>query len=201
MVFPDEEGPYSLERSTLIIRILPSTFISTFFMGYPSNVRSRSAGIRILLPSYRRRCLSSKLAVRPSWPSTAAIGMFAPSFAFPRDMGCYARLFPFAQVVALVPIIIIPLFFVVPAILFFGLWSPFSPDTALHRCSHPPSVSQPYPLVSEADWCPRQRKVLAIGAEPERHRRVCTERREQELCCRAHLRLPARPRADGVSLR
>ena len=137
-------------------------------MGYPSNVRSRSAGIRVLLPSYRRRCLSSKLAVRPSWPSTAAIGMFAPSFAFPRDMGCYARLFPFAQVVVLVPIIIIPLFFAVPAILFFGLWSPFSPDTALHRCSRPPSVSQPYPLVSEADWCPRQRKLLAIGVEPQR---------------------------------
>ena len=79
----------------------------------------------------------------PSWPSTAAIGMFAPSFAFPRDMGCYARLFPFAQVVVLVPIIIIPLFFAVPAILFFGLWSPFSPDAAVHRCSRPPSVSQP----------------------------------------------------------
>src|SRR5512132_1839622 len=47
MVLPDEEGPYSLERSTLILRILPSTLISTFFMVYPSNVRSRSAGIRV----------------------------------------------------------------------------------------------------------------------------------------------------------
>jgi hypothetical protein len=27
MVFPDEEGPYSLERSTLIIRILPFSVI------------------------------------------------------------------------------------------------------------------------------------------------------------------------------
>ena len=37
------------------------------------------------------------------------------------------------------------------------------------------------PPVSEADLCPRQRKLLAIGVEPQRHRRACTERREQEL--------------------
>src|SRR5512132_1586197 len=47
MVLPDEDGPYASERSTLIVRILPSTLISTFFMVYPSNVRSRSAGIRV----------------------------------------------------------------------------------------------------------------------------------------------------------
>jgi hypothetical protein len=29
---PDEEGPKSFVRSTLIVRIFPSTVISTFFM-------------------------------------------------------------------------------------------------------------------------------------------------------------------------
>jgi hypothetical protein len=32
IVFPEEDGPNSLERSTLIVRIFPSTVISTFFM-------------------------------------------------------------------------------------------------------------------------------------------------------------------------
>src|SRR6476660_8645532 len=32
MVFPDAEGPNSLERSTLIVSVVPSTVISTFFM-------------------------------------------------------------------------------------------------------------------------------------------------------------------------
>src|SRR6476660_7902056 len=32
MVFPDAEGPNSFERSTLIVSVVPSTVISTFFM-------------------------------------------------------------------------------------------------------------------------------------------------------------------------
>jgi hypothetical protein len=32
IVLPEEDGPNSLERSTLIVRIFPSTVISTFFM-------------------------------------------------------------------------------------------------------------------------------------------------------------------------
>jgi len=32
MVLPDEDGPNSLLKSTLIVRTFPSTFISTFFM-------------------------------------------------------------------------------------------------------------------------------------------------------------------------
>ena len=32
IVFPDAEGPNSLDRSTLIVNIVPSTVISTFFM-------------------------------------------------------------------------------------------------------------------------------------------------------------------------
>lgn len=31
MVFPDAEGPNSFDRSTLIVRIVPSTLMSTFF--------------------------------------------------------------------------------------------------------------------------------------------------------------------------
>src|SRR6476646_11774914 len=32
MVFPDAEGPNSFERSTLIVSVVPSTVMSTFFM-------------------------------------------------------------------------------------------------------------------------------------------------------------------------
>jgi len=34
IVFPEEEGPNSFDRSTLIVRVFPSTVISTFFISY-----------------------------------------------------------------------------------------------------------------------------------------------------------------------
>jgi membrane associated rhomboid family serine protease len=37
-------------------------------------------------------------------------------------LGCYMRLFPLARVIVLVPIIIIPLFFEIPAFVFVGFW-------------------------------------------------------------------------------
>jgi membrane associated rhomboid family serine protease len=37
-------------------------------------------------------------------------------------MGCFVRLFPLARLVVVVPIIFIPLFFEVPAIVFVGIW-------------------------------------------------------------------------------
>src|SRR4030095_6530283 len=53
MVFPDAEGPNSFERSTLIVSVVPSTVISTFFMmvssppvrlGEPQRTGLRSIG-------------------------------------------------------------------------------------------------------------------------------------------------------------
>jgi hypothetical protein len=35
MVLPDEEGPNSFDRSTVIVRMLPAMVISTFFMDRP----------------------------------------------------------------------------------------------------------------------------------------------------------------------
>ena len=32
MVFPEADGPYSLDKSTLMVRMLPSTLMSTFFI-------------------------------------------------------------------------------------------------------------------------------------------------------------------------
>src|SRR6266404_8309924 len=37
-------------------------------------------------------------------------------------LGCYMRFFPFSHIVVMVPILFIPLFFEVPAMLFAGLW-------------------------------------------------------------------------------
>jgi rhomboid family protein len=37
-------------------------------------------------------------------------------------LGCYMRLFPFARLVVLIPVLFFPLFFEVPAFVFVGLW-------------------------------------------------------------------------------
>jgi membrane associated rhomboid family serine protease len=37
-------------------------------------------------------------------------------------LGCYVRLFPLARVVVIVPVLFLPFFFEVPAIVFLGLW-------------------------------------------------------------------------------
>jgi len=37
-------------------------------------------------------------------------------------LGCYTQLFPLARVVVVVPILFLPLFFEVPAIVFIGIW-------------------------------------------------------------------------------
>jgi len=37
-------------------------------------------------------------------------------------LGCYMRLFPLARIIVLVPIVFIPLFFEMPALVFAGLW-------------------------------------------------------------------------------
>jgi membrane associated rhomboid family serine protease len=37
-------------------------------------------------------------------------------------LGCYMRLFPAARVIVLIPLIFIPFFFAIPAVLFAGFW-------------------------------------------------------------------------------
>ena len=53
--------------------------------------------------------------------------------------------------------------------------------------------------------CVRLEKLLAIGVEPQRHRRACTERREQEIVRTWAAVEPThayrRPLAGGASLR
>jgi membrane associated rhomboid family serine protease len=51
--------------------------------------------------------------------SVPAIGA---SGAIAGVMGSYVRLFPFARLIVVIPIIVIPFFFEVPAIVFTGLW-------------------------------------------------------------------------------
>jgi membrane associated rhomboid family serine protease len=53
-------------------------------------------------------------------PSTVpAVGA---SGAIAGVLGCFMRLFPLARVIVLVPVLFIPLFFEVPALVFVGLW-------------------------------------------------------------------------------
>jgi membrane associated rhomboid family serine protease len=53
---------------------------------------------------------------------TSTIPALGASGAIAGILGCYMRLFPFAQVVVLVPVIFIPLFFTLPGVIFAGLW-------------------------------------------------------------------------------
>jgi len=48
--------------------------------------------------------------------------MLGASGAIAGVLGCYVRLFPMARMIVLVPVIIFPLFFTVPAVVFIGLW-------------------------------------------------------------------------------
>ena len=53
---------------------------------------------------------------------SSAVPALGASGAIAGVLGCYIRLFPFARLVVLVPILFLPLFFEVPAIVFAGLW-------------------------------------------------------------------------------
>jgi membrane associated rhomboid family serine protease len=53
-------------------------------------------------------------------PST--VPALGASGAIAGVLGCYMGLFPFARVILLVPILFLPLFFEMPAIIFIGLW-------------------------------------------------------------------------------
>src|ERR1700736_528536 len=52
-------------------------------------------------------------------------------------LGCYMRFFPFSRIVVLIPILFIPLFFEVPAMLFAGLWFLFQALGAVADWSAP----------------------------------------------------------------
>jgi membrane associated rhomboid family serine protease len=53
---------------------------------------------------------------------TSAVPALGASGAIAGVLGCYIRLFPFARLVVLIPILFFPFFFEVPAIVFAGLW-------------------------------------------------------------------------------
>jgi membrane associated rhomboid family serine protease len=54
--------------------------------------------------------------------ATSTVPALGASGAIAGVMGCYLRLFPWARLIILVPILFIPLFFEVPAFVFTGLW-------------------------------------------------------------------------------
>jgi membrane associated rhomboid family serine protease len=54
--------------------------------------------------------------------STSASPALGASGAIAGVLGCYIRLFPWARIVVLVPILFLPFFFDVPAVLFAGFW-------------------------------------------------------------------------------
>jgi membrane associated rhomboid family serine protease len=53
---------------------------------------------------------------------TSTVPVLGASGAIAGVLGCFMRMFPLARVVVLVPVIIIPFFFEVPAFVFIGLW-------------------------------------------------------------------------------
>lgn len=53
---------------------------------------------------------------------TSTVPALGASGAIAGVLGCYMGLFPFARVIVLVPILFLPLFFELPAMLFIGFW-------------------------------------------------------------------------------
>jgi membrane associated rhomboid family serine protease len=53
---------------------------------------------------------------------TSTVPALGASGAIAGIMGCYLRLFPWARLIVLVPILFIPFFFEMPAYIFVGLW-------------------------------------------------------------------------------
>src|ERR1700738_4595688 len=53
---------------------------------------------------------------------TSTAPVLGASGAIAGVLGCYTRLFPFARLVVLIPVLFFPLFFEVPAFVFVGLW-------------------------------------------------------------------------------
>jgi membrane associated rhomboid family serine protease len=53
---------------------------------------------------------------------TSTVPALGASGAIAGVLGCYVRFFPFARLVVVIPIIIVPFFFEVPAIIFAGIW-------------------------------------------------------------------------------
>jgi membrane associated rhomboid family serine protease len=54
--------------------------------------------------------------------ATSVVPAVGASGAIAGVLGCYMRLFPFARIVVLVPVLFLPLFFELPAIVFVGFW-------------------------------------------------------------------------------
>ncbi|SDR63501.1 Membrane associated serine protease, rhomboid family [Rhizobiales bacterium GAS113] len=52
----------------------------------------------------------------------SAVPVLGASGAIAGVLGCYIRLFPWARIIAVVPLLFLPLFFEVPAIVFIGFW-------------------------------------------------------------------------------
>ena len=68
---------------------------------------------------------------------TSTVPALGASGAIAGILGCYMRLFPFSRIVVLLPIVFIPLFFEVPAMLFAGLWFLFQALGAVADWSTP----------------------------------------------------------------
>jgi membrane associated rhomboid family serine protease len=56
---------------------------------------------------------------------TSTVPALGASGAIAGILGCYIRLFPFSRVIVLIPVLFLPLFFEVPAMMFTGLWFVF----------------------------------------------------------------------------
>ncbi|HZS63676.1 MAG TPA: rhomboid family intramembrane serine protease [Xanthobacteraceae bacterium] len=54
--------------------------------------------------------------------ATSVVPALGASGAIAGVMGCYLRLFPYARVIVLVPIVFVPLFFELHAVLYVGIW-------------------------------------------------------------------------------
>ncbi len=83
-------------------------------------IEDRLGGARFLL--FYLACGVLASITHAVFNAASPVPALGASGAIAGVLGCYARLFPFARVIVLVPILFLPLFFELHAILFIGLW-------------------------------------------------------------------------------
>jgi membrane associated rhomboid family serine protease len=69
--------------------------------------------------------------------SASLVPALGASGAIASVIGCYVRLFPFARLVMVIPILILPFFFEIPAFLFAAIWFAMQVFPGLVTLAHP----------------------------------------------------------------
>jgi membrane associated rhomboid family serine protease len=151
-LFQSSLSPQQLERFLLNFSLIPARYFAPLAFGEPglldyvpffTNMFLHGGWLHLILnmwtlwlfgPAIEDRlgplrylvfylvCGVLASATHAAFNSTSVIPALGASGAIAGVLGCYLRLFPFARVIVVVPILFLPLFFEIYAVAFAGLW-------------------------------------------------------------------------------